>query len=204
MADAGYDRNVFINCPFDEQYRPLFEGIVFSVMIAGFRPRCALEASNAGQFRLEKIMGLVASCKYGVHDISRTESNPKGLPRFNMPLELGLDLGCREYAADQSAKRLLIMDRSKHRYQEFISDISGQDIMAHGNRPKTVIRVVRDWLRAESGEETIPGGDYMHRRYLVFREELPALRRRLRLDLRRLPFVDLAKAMRTWLEENEQ
>ncbi len=26
----GYDTNVFINCPFDSQYRPLFEAVTFT------------------------------------------------------------------------------------------------------------------------------------------------------------------------------
>jgi len=202
---ADYDRNVFINCPFDEEFMPLFETIVFTVLIAGFKPRCALEAGNAGQFRLERIMGIISECKYGVHDLSRTESNAKGLPRFNMPLELGLDLGCREFGnRHQKSKRLLIMDRFKNRYQEFISDISGQDIVAHSTSPRKVSGLVRDWLRGESGVSSIPGGDYMFKRYSVFQRDLPALRSFLRLDVRRVAFVDLAYVMRIWLEENEK
>ena len=40
-----YEKNVFINCPFDDSYNPLFEAIVFAVHDIGFRPRCAREAS---------------------------------------------------------------------------------------------------------------------------------------------------------------
>ena len=202
---ADYDRNVFINCPFDEDFMPLFETIVFTVLIAGFKPRCALEAGNAGQFRLERIMAIIADCKYAVHDLSRTELNQRGLPRFNMPLELGIDLGCREFGdSRKQSKRLLIMDRLKNRYQEFISDISGQDIVAHSASPKRVSGLVRDWLRGESGVSTIPGGDYMFKRYSAFQRDLPDLRRFLRLDVSRLAFVDLAYVMRIWLEENEK
>src|SRR5882757_9675720 len=106
--------NVFINCPFDQEYKPLFEAIVFTVQIAGFRPRCAREASNAGQVRIEKILEIISECKYGIHDICRTEPLP---PRFNMPLELGLDLGCKRFGtARQRSKRLLVLDRTPHRY----------------------------------------------------------------------------------------
>lgn len=201
---ANYELNVFINCPFDDEYRPLFEAIVFAVQIAGFNPRCALEASNAGQYRLSKIMGIISECKYAVHDISRTELNSKNLPRFNMPLELGIDLGCQTFGpAKQKSKRFLILDRTRHRYKEFISDISGQDVEAHSNSPKVAIRRVRDWLRAESNNSKIPGGDYMHQRYQVFQQSLPHLLRELKLDLRALPFVDFAFTVRIWLEENE-
>jgi hypothetical protein len=30
MAQDKYDKGVFINCPFDAQYKPLFEAIVFA------------------------------------------------------------------------------------------------------------------------------------------------------------------------------
>ena len=199
-----YDANVFINCPFDEEYRPLFEAVVFAVMISGFTPRCALEAHDAGQGRLDMIMRIIAECKYGIHDISRTELNEEGLPRFNMPLELGLDFGCRKYGpAKFRAKKLLVLDESEHRYQQFISDISGQDIKAHGREPRQIIRAVRDWLRTESKVSQIPGGDYMYARYQLYRESLPKIREALKLDLTTLPFLDLANTMLIWLQENE-
>jgi hypothetical protein len=199
-----YDTNVFINCPFDEEYRPLFEAVVFAVMISGFTPRCALEAHDAGQGRLDMIMRIIAECKYGIHDISRTELNESGLPRFNMPLELGLDFGCSKYGpAKFRAKKLLVLDESEHRYQQFISDISGQDIKAHGREPREIIRAVRDWLRTESKVSKIPGGVYMHERYQVFRESLPKIRQALKLDLTTLPFLDLTATMLIWLQENE-
>ena len=38
----------------------------------------------------------------GIHDISRTESSGKPrLPRFNMPLELGMFLGAKQYGDGQ-------------------------------------------------------------------------------------------------------
>src|SRR5258705_2194475 len=124
--------NVFINCPFDKEYKSIFDAIVFTVHLAGFRPRCALEASNAATNRLQKIMNIIAQCKYGVHDISRTELGVNGLPRFNIPLELGLDLGAEKYGVKHlRSKSLLILDRTPFRYQQFISDISGQDVQAH-------------------------------------------------------------------------
>jgi hypothetical protein len=38
-------------------------------------------------------MDIISGCKYSIHDLSRTElDKTTRLPRFNMPLELGLDL----------------------------------------------------------------------------------------------------------------
>jgi len=203
-ATGSYEQNVFLNCPFDGQYKPLFEAAVFAVQLAGFKPRCALEASNAGQIRLEKIMDIISDCQYGIHDISRTELNAKGLPRFNMPLELGLDLGCRRYGRGQvKDKRLLVLDRRRHRYQQFISDIAGQDIESHANSRKQFIRCIRDWLSTESGAATIPGGPYIYARYRAFERFLPALCERMRLSPEELTFGDLSRLVRIWLEENE-
>ena len=94
-AAAEFETSVFVNCPFDDAYKPMFEAIVFAVFDCGYRPRCALEAYDAGEVRIEKIVALVRACRLGVHDISRTEPNAAGLPRFNMlsqdklPLYLG-------------------------------------------------------------------------------------------------------------------
>jgi len=33
-----FERHVFINCPFDDEYVPIFEAVVFAVHDAGFRP----------------------------------------------------------------------------------------------------------------------------------------------------------------------
>jgi hypothetical protein len=61
-------------------------------------------------------------------DLSRTELH-EDLPRFNMPLELGIFLGAKKYGNEQNNnKACIIFDREQYRYQKFISDISGHDI----------------------------------------------------------------------------
>ena len=85
--------DVFINCPFDAEYKPIFYAIVFTIVRAGYRARCALETDDAAENRLGKIIKIISECRYGIHDISRTETNgDPPLPRFNMPLELGSGL----------------------------------------------------------------------------------------------------------------
>jgi len=97
-STSSYEDNVFINCPFDKQYKPIFNAIVFAIHDAGFVARCSLEVIDSGQTRLETIISIIAECKYGIHDISRTETSGKTkLPRFNMPFECGLFWGCFEY-----------------------------------------------------------------------------------------------------------
>jgi len=159
MQDDEYDHNVFINCPFDPEYAPIFEAIVFAVNDAGFRPKCARERLDSSQVRLQKIFALISSSRYSIHDLSRTAlDDAHALPRFNMPLELGIDLGCKAFSPDCSQKSLLIFDSEQYRFQKFVSDLGGQDIHQHANNPKTAVTRVRNWLRTESGKSGIPGG----------------------------------------------
>ncbi len=89
-------RSVFINCPFDSEYRPLFRAACFALMSCGYKPICALDFSDSGLVRFTEIIGMIAACGLSIHDISRVElDRHSGLPRFNMPLELGADLGLR-------------------------------------------------------------------------------------------------------------
>ena len=54
-------KDVFINCPFDSSYKPIFNAIVFAVCELGFRARCALEIDDAGDTRLDKITRSLAN-----------------------------------------------------------------------------------------------------------------------------------------------
>src|SRR6266581_591465 len=145
MVKDSYDTRVFVNCPFDAQYKPLFEAIVFALLACGIRPRCALEIDDSSEVRIDKIFKIIAECKYGIHDISRTEvTSASGLPRFNMPLELGMFLAAKRFGAGKQRQKVcLILDSKPYRYQQFISDIAGQDIQVHHNGVQGAIAVVR-------------------------------------------------------------
>src|SRR5688572_25017523 len=176
-VSPNFSTDVFINCPFDPSYKPLFHSIVFTVFDVGFKPRCSLETSNAGRIRINKIADIIAECKYGIHDLSRVElDTTTGLPRFNMPLELGIDLGCKMFGKPrQREKILLILDEKKYRYQAYISDIAGQDIKEHKNLEENVIEEVRNWLRHELDPRTviIPSCERIFQRYTAFTSDLP-------------------------------
>ena len=86
---APYTKSVFINCPLDDDYRPILEAIVFGIHDCGFTARSALEVIDAGEVRIDKIRRIIRESKFGIHDISRTQPDrATQLPRFNMPLEL--------------------------------------------------------------------------------------------------------------------
>lgn len=203
MRHEEYGQNVFINCPFDDDYAPLFESIVFAINDAGFRPKCARERLDSSQVRLHKIVELISVSRYSIHDLSRTGLDAaNALPRFNMPLELGIDLGCKAFNSDCVDKSLLIFDSEQYRFQKFVSDLSGQDIHRHGNSPEAAVTRVRDWLRTESGRTDIPGGAVIYGRYKRFRSALPAICSKLRLDLAQLTFADFSYSIAQWLETN--
>jgi hypothetical protein len=201
-----YSENVFINCPYDDNYQPFFNAIIFTVFDCGFTSRCAKEEQDASQIRLEKIFKIVENSKYAIHDISRTELDPStNLPRFNMPLELGLFLSAKRFGIkNQKSKKCLIMDTDKFRYQSFISDISGQDVDAHGNDINKMIVIVRNWLQAASGRKTIPSGSIISQEYATFSNDLPVICNQFRLNPNDLTFNDFTLLVTEWLKAQDQ
>ena len=118
-----------------------------------------------------------------------------------MPFELGLDIGCRKFGRRHfGQKRILILDSKRYRYQAFISDISGQDIHQHNNIPDNLIRLVRDWLRVNSGRSSLPGQRDIVRSFRGFTRSLPENCRQNGLDRKDLLFVDYVWLARIWIE----
>ena len=150
---------------------------------------------------MSKIERIIEECRFGINDLSAvTLDTVTGLPRFNMPLELGLFLGCKRFGQpNQTRKRTLVLDSDQYRYRALISDISGQDIRMHGGDPERAIREVRDWLRLTSKRTTLPGGAEIIQRYRRFRNDLPDLCAALGLEQDRLTFLDLSKMVTDWL-----
>ncbi|MCC6589973.1 MAG: hypothetical protein IT168_24985 [Bryobacterales bacterium] len=182
----------------------MLEALVFSVYDLGFVPRCALEEDDSSELRLSKIERIIEECQYGIHDLSAVAlDQTTNLPRFNMPLELGLFLGCRRFGSDvHRKKRCVILDTDRFRYRSFISDISGQDIHAHGGDPRQAIIEVRNWLAAAIPRSKLPGGSEIAGRFERFRRDLPALCAALRRDPEDLIFVDLSEMIPIWLKSN--
>ena len=194
---AGHG-DVFINCPFDAEYEPLFRALVFALLACRFNPRCALEIDDGGEVRLEKIFRLMQSCRFSLHDISRTEPDAVSkLPRFNMPFELGLFLGLGR--ALKKPRATLILDAEPYRYQKFISDIAGQDIRAHAGDPVKAMSQVRNWLNTHVPTAALMGGAALSRLYHEFTLELPSRLKHARLEPSEITFVDWTRLTSAWL-----
>lgn len=203
-ASAGYATNVFINCPFDVDYVPIFHAIVFAVIQCGYTVRCALETEDTGATRIERIYHLIEECRFGIHDISRIAHDAiNELPRFNMPFELGLFLGARRFGPQrQRDKHCLVLEAERYRYQKYLSDIAGQDIRRHENEPAKAVSAVRDWLAASRSRtaKPLPGATAIMRHYGEFQANLPAMLRAADLELAELGFFDRANLMAQFLE----
>ena len=194
-------KDVFINCPFDDAYKPIFQAIIFAVCDLGFVARCSLEFDDASVVRLDKIMGIIGQCSYGIHDISSVNlSAGTNLPRFNMPLELGLFLACKRFGGKaQQRKACLILDSDPYRYRASISDISGQDIHSHQGRPRKAILEVRNWLASASQTKGLSGGAEIGDRFRRFGRDLPNICKRLKQQPKDLTFLDFSQAVEHWL-----
>lgn len=194
--------DVFINCPFDADYQPVFRAIVFAIRACGLSPRCALEIDDGTEVRVEKIIRIMRDCSLSVHDISRTDlDHASKLPRFNMPFELGLFLGLARGAG--KPRPSLILDVERYRYQQFLSDIAGQDIRAHGGDPLRAITHIRDWLNTIYPTERFMGGRAFGKLYTQFNEDLPKLLDCSRLDASEITFVDWNWLISDWLNVNQ-
>lgn len=204
MSNPSYEESVFINCPFDEDYYPLFEAIIFTIHDCGFIARCSKEINDSSQVRVEKLFQMIGDCKYGIHDISRTQLGAENnLPRFNMPLELGYFLGAKKFGAKKQKEKLcLILDVEQFRYQKFCSDIAGQDISSHENSINKIIKRVRDWLNDSVTDVRIPSGTKIAERYRLFENDLPLYCETFRKDRTELTFVDFRNLVIAWLKDN--
>lgn len=194
MASPGYNDNVFVNCPFDAEYTQLLQVIIYTVYHCGFVPQSALGEDDATDNRLDKIIRIIENCRYGIHDISRIELNSAGLPRFNMPFELGIFFGAKRLGDnEQRNKNALVFEKVKFSYQQYISDLNGIDTKAHNNDPNIIIRDIRNWLATASRRKTIPGYNVIKQEYNEFKLKLPEIVKIAGLDIDDIPFNDYCK-----------
>jgi hypothetical protein len=147
-----YEKNVFINCPFDDKYFALRRSIIFAIVYFGYTPRIALESSDSGQTRLDKICILIKESKYSIHDLSRLRSKSKNeYYRLNMPFELGIDYGIRKYNTHFSDKRSLILTKNRFDHMKALSDMNGFDVKSHMNDAEQLILCIRSWFSETVG-----------------------------------------------------
>jgi hypothetical protein len=142
------------------------QAIAFCVIDLGFHVRIAPENADGAAARLDRILELVSSSKFGIHDLSRCKSDAADeYYRMNMPFELGIDHGCRKFGTGTLIeKSILILEGESYEYQKALSDIAGWDIHSHGLDFQKAVRHVRNWLVSHAGAESVGAarilGDY--------------------------------------------
>jgi hypothetical protein len=200
----AFEQNVFINCPFDKDFKPLLKALVFELIYLGFLPKLSQTVSSSS-IRVNQIKDLIKTCKFGIHDLSRSKAMVIGeLPRFNMPYELGLDIGALEYGSRKlKTKRILILETKKFHYQKVISDIAGQDIENHNDDPKTLITKVRNWFSANFLGETIVGQSVIWIAYNQFIDDLNTSLSATysEVEIEEMPIGDFIKFSTDWISE---
>jgi len=141
--------SVFLNIPYDSPFVPQFLAYVCGICAFGLIPRATLELQG-GTRRLDRIISLIESCRYSIHDLSRVELDrtPPPTPRFNMPFELGL---CVLHANRSTRSHTWFVFESRNwRIQKSLSDLNGTDPYIHGGSVQGVFReLAKAFVRSE-------------------------------------------------------
>lgn len=150
----GVAEQVFVNVPYDRQFKGLYLAYLVGITMLGLSPRPAVALPN-NKNRLSKILELLDECAYSIHDLSRVElSKGSELPRFNMPIELGLALYRSLKTPDQHAA--FIFDKEPYRMQKAASDLNGFDIQNHRGTARGIMTQLRNSFHRHSSESTVP------------------------------------------------
>jgi len=208
----SFENNVFINCPFDNEYLPLLRPLLFTIIYLGKIPRIALERSDSGENRIDKICELIADSQFGIHDLSRLKSiHSEEFFRLNMPFELGIDYGARVFGSGlKKQKKHLILEKSPYDYKIALSDLSGVDIKTHKEEPKEIVRAVRDWFY-ETVDST--NADYTTKIWYQFAEFSKSLfndrkvegltDKQVAEEINKMPISEYLDCVRVWISENK-
>ncbi len=201
-----FESNVFINCPFDRFYIPLLHPLLFTVIYLELTPLIS-ETKSSGQVRVEQIKKLILRAQYSIHDISRSEIlEGKDMPRFNMPFEMGLDLGCQSFGKGKyKLKKCLVLEKTKYHYQKVISDIAGQDIETHNDNPEELTRKVRNWFASVLNTHQ-PSPSLIWESYNDFSDRMKEQLKKEAFssdDIASLPFSNFILLTRQWIESHK-
>ena len=122
---------VFLNIPYDQKFDRLFRAYICGLSAFGLVPRATLEIPG-GARRLDRILELIRSCAYNIHDLSRVEldAHKPRTPRFNMPFELGLSVAY-EKSPKKRKHEWIVCESMNFRLAKSLSDLNGTDPYIH-------------------------------------------------------------------------
>lgn len=139
---------VFLNIPYDEEFRDLYIAYIVGLCQLGLVPHIASEIPG-GDRRLDRIFDLIKSCRYSIHDLSRVElgQSPSAVPRFNMPLELGMTIAWQKLRPSQHT--WFVWEAEPYRLQRSTSDLNGTDPNIHFGTPEGVLGEMRNTFQPD-------------------------------------------------------
>lgn len=198
---------MFINCPFDEQYKFLLRPMLFTLLYVGLIPRLASERSDSLEQRIEKILSLVKECRYSIHDLSRLKAEKaEEFFRLNMPFELGIDYGCRRIANNHlRTKRSLILEAKRYDIQKALSDLNGVDIKSHDNDPVQTVRALQHWFIETVGLTDVDSPSVIWDRFNKFSYDFYLTRKAQgysKDDLNMMPVPQYIRFITQWIKAN--
>jgi hypothetical protein len=163
---------VFLNLPYDPNYKNLFLAYICAVHAFGMTPRVALEIPG-NKRRLDRIFDLLRNCRYSIHDLSKVQLDRRKpcTPRFNMPFELGLAVAWEKM---KGAHTSFVMEAVNYRLSKSLSDLNGTDPYIHGG---TIDGVFREVGNAFARSRRQPSSAQMWETYRVVRGKVPLILR---------------------------
>ncbi len=155
---------VFLNIPYDSRFENLLLAYIAGISAFGFAPRATLEIPFS-QRRLERIIALIASSRYSVHDLSRVQLDRArpSTPRFNMPFELGITVGI-----GNAKHSWIVCETVRRRVNKSLSDLDGTDVYIHDG---TVRGVFRELCNAFVRNQRQPSVEEMSQIYRILRSK---------------------------------
>lgn len=144
-----YERSVYINCPFDEDFTRSMDAIIFTIICCGLQPRAAIETEDDDIPRMTRIFEAMRGSRCSIHDLSRIypEKETK-VARMNMPLELGIAMAMktmRRNDPNELRHDWTALVPAGTPYTKAISDLNGHDLRRYSDTPGLISQVL-SWL----------------------------------------------------------
>lgn len=173
VVTPSFDRRVFVNCPFDEDYIHFLHALIFTIHQCGFSSHTAADETGSHETRLQKIVRLIQESRLSVHDMSRLSLDPKSqLPRFNMPFECGLAFGITK--TTQEERSLLVVCSEPYKDKVALSDLAGMDPGYYQNSELRLIEHMRRFLASNDRSGSLKkGAEDIHARLNDCRAWMP-------------------------------
>lgn len=196
---TDYERSVFLNYPYELSYEPLVDAILFASLVSGYEPRAAEEDIGGLSNRIDRIVKLIAQCKYGIHDLSLSTRNDCANPRLNMPFELGIFYGAMRFGeGTHKEKEGFIFDDDLHKNNISLSDTAGLDFQTHKGKPILALLITLRFFKART-KLNIVGPAQISALFMEYLKDLPLLCETYQLIPDQLCFRERRGLMIIWL-----